>query len=165
MCTVRPKLDSSNLDGQVADVIKKGDDAAGCELNPVEEVHEEEDDVAEGTPAKVLRSPSAPSRQDMLEHSVTHFPFRSWCIHCVKGKCKSSKHSSAGGAEESAVPIVGFDYAFLSARDNKVSSDDGDTEAVSNGVMKVLVAHDSKSKTCAAIPVPQKGVDQEEWAV
>ena len=73
MCTVRPKLDSSNLDGQVADVIKKGDDAAGCELHPVEEVDDEEDDVEEGTPAKVLRSPSAPSRQEMLEHSVKHF--------------------------------------------------------------------------------------------
>ena len=142
--------------------MKVHDDAAGCELSPVEEV-EDEEEVEEGTPAKVIRSPSAPSRQEVLEHSITHFPFRSWCVHCVKGKCKSSKHSSTGGAEESAVPIVGFDYAFLSDRDSKISDDDGDTENVSSGVMKVLIAHDSKSNTCAAIPVPQKGIDQEEW--
>ena len=96
----------------------------------------------------------------MLEHSITHFPFRSWCVHCVKGKCKSSKHSSTGGTEDSAVPIVGFDYAFLSDREGK--NDEEETDAAASNVMKVLIAHDSKSKTCAAIPVPQKGVDQEE---
>ena len=52
----------------------------------------------------------------MLEHSLTHFPFRNWCPHCVMGKAKASKHSATGGTEESAVPIVGFDYAFMSDR-------------------------------------------------
>ena len=70
------------------------------------------------------------------------------------GKCKSSKHSSTEGAEESAVPIVGFDYAFLSDRDSKVSEEDDDTETVSSSVLKVLIAHDRKPKTCAARPVP-----------
>ena len=70
MCTVRPKLDSGNLGGQVADEIKKGDNEVGCELNPVEEVDDEEDDVEEGTPAKVIRSLPAPSRQEMLEHPI-----------------------------------------------------------------------------------------------
>ena len=31
--------------------------------------------------------------------------------------------------------------------------------------MKVLVAHDSRSKVCTAIPVPQKGIDSQEWSV
>ena len=126
---------------------------------------DEEEEVEEGAPAKPLRSPSAPSRQEMLEHSLTHVPFRSWCIHCVRGKCKSSKHSSTGGTEESAVPIVGFDYAFLSDRNIRRPEDDDDQEQSQEGssdsVVKVLVAHDSKSKTCAAIPVPQKGIDME----
>ena len=75
MCTVRPKFDSSNIDGQVADEVKRGDNKAECEISQVEEV-EEEEDVEEGIPAKVVRSPSAPSRQEMLEHSITHVPFR-----------------------------------------------------------------------------------------
>ena len=70
-----------------------------------------------------------------------------------------------GGAEDSAAPKVGFDYAFLSDRASKISSEEEDTEAASGSVMKVLIAHDSKSKTCAAIPAPQKGVDQEERSV
>ena len=54
---------------------------AECNISPVEEVEDKddasiiEDDIEEGAPAKVMRSPSAPSRQEMLEHSITHFPF------------------------------------------------------------------------------------------
>ena len=136
------------------------------ELNPVEG---EEDEVEEAATAKLLKSPSAPSRQEMLEHSLNHYPFRSWCIHCVKGKSKSSKHSTTGGMEESSVPVVGFDYAFLSDRTASESAEDEDGEQgrdnVASDVLKVLVGHDSKSKTCTAIPVPQKGLDPEEWAV
>ena len=128
--------------------------------------------MQEGTQIKSLRSPSAPSRQEMLEHSLTHFPFRNWCPHCVMGKAKASKHSVTGGTEESAVPIVGFDYAFMSDRvkpeDVEGHGDEleDDAEAAAGAeVIKVLVGHDSRSKACAAIPVPQKGLDPEEYSV
>ena len=68
-----------------------------------------------------------------------------------------------GGAKESAAPIVGFDYAFLSDRQAK-PGDEEDAETASDGIMKMLIAHDGKSMR-AAIPVPQKGIDQEEWSV
>ena len=71
-----------------------------------------------------LKSPAAPSRQEMLEHNITHYPFRSWCAHCVRGKCKASKHSATGNAEASETPIVGFDYAFLSDRGHKRNGDE-----------------------------------------
>ena len=32
-------------------------------------------------------------------------------------------------------------------------------------MINVLVSHDSTSKNCAAIPVPQKGLDHEEYSV
>ena len=115
---------------------------------------------------KTMRSPSAPSRQEVLEHSLTHFPFRNWCPHCVKGKAKASKHSISGGTEESAVPIVGFDYAFISDRaGNKPEEDQEDQAEVDDTIIKVLIGHDSRSKACVAIPVPQKGVDPDEYAV
>ena len=70
MLTVRPKVDSSNLDGQVAEEIKveDHDEGAECNISPVEEVEDKddariiEDDIEEGAPAKVIRSLSAPSR-------------------------------------------------------------------------------------------------------
>ena len=128
---------------------------------------EDEEELQEAIQTKPLRSPSAPSRQEMLEHSLTHFPFRNWCPHCVMGKSKASKHSQTGSTEESTVPVVGFDYAFMSDREGaKVineEDDKGDEEA--DSVPTVLVGHDSRSKACAAIPVPQKGIDPDEYSV
>ena len=42
--------------------------------------------------------------------------------------------------------------------------EDKQTE-VDDSVIRVLVGHDSRSKSCAAIPVPQKGIDHEEYSV
>ena len=53
---------------------------------------EEEDDMQEeGARVRPLKSPSTPSCQEMLEHNLTHYPFRSSCPHCVKGKSKANK--------------------------------------------------------------------------
>ena len=135
---------------------------ANQNLYHVEDEDHEEFEVQEGSHVKPLKSPSAPSRQEMLEHSITHYPFRSWCVHCTRGKCKASQHNISGGSEASEVPIVGFDYAFLSDRGSKDEEDKGD---VDDTTLKVFVAHDSKSKVCATIPVPQKGIDLEDWSV
>ena len=132
---------------------------------PVEHELIEEDETQEEAPVKPLKSPMVPSRQEVLEHDVTHYPFRSWCAHCVRGKFKSSKHSATGGGEESEVPVVGFDYAFLSDRNRKHDDEEDDSEEIESATLKVLVELDSKSKVCMAIPVPQKGVDVEEWSV
>ena len=78
---------------------------------------DDDEETEESTHMKSIKSPSAPSRQEMLEHCLTHFPFRSWCQHCVKGKAKATKHSVSGGADDSSVPIIGLDYAFM--RDRK----------------------------------------------
>ena len=51
----------------------------GVECLPVEE------ETSESISMKVLPSPCPPSRQEMLEHNLTHWPLRSWCKHCVAG--------------------------------------------------------------------------------
>ena len=83
------------------------------------------------------------------------------------GKSKASTHSQTGGTEETAVPIVGFDYAFMSDREgSKVNSeeeDKGDDEG--DSIIRVLRGHDSMSISRAAIPVPQKGIAPDEYAV
>ena len=94
-----------------------------------------------------------------------HYPSKSWCAHCVCGKCKSNKHSATGGGEESEVPIVGFDYTFLSDRNRKREDGEDESEEVERAMLKVLVGHDPNFKVCSAIPVPQKGIDIAEWSV
>ena len=98
----------------------------------------------------------------MLEHWITHLPFRSWCSHCVAGKCKNKPHMVAGKTdEESDVPIIAFDYAFMS--DKETEKEDEADEDISD--LTILVGRDKKSKTPCAISVPCKGVDQNEYAV
>ena len=104
--------------------------------------------------------------QEVLQHSLTNFPFRNWCPHCVKGKAKASKHSATGGTEESAVPIVGFDYAFISDRAGvKPEDTEEDQKDVDDVIIKVLIGDDSRSRACTAILVPQKGLDPDKYAV
>ena len=67
--------------------------------------------------------------------------------------------------EVGEVPVVGFDHASLSDRNRKHDDEEDDSEEIESATLKVLVGHDSKSKVCTAIPVPQKGVDVEEWSV
>ena len=34
------------------------------------------------------------------EHRIDHWPFRSWCPHCVKGRGRATAHRSKGDKEE-----------------------------------------------------------------
>ena len=134
-----------------------------CPCLPVEEGEE-------ATNLRVIPSPTPPSRQEMLEHNLTHWPFRSWCKHCVAGKAKASGHRSSGNTGSSEVPVISMDYAFMGDRDAEdEDADTADAEAKfdrdesDESKVKILVARDSKSRVCAAIPVPRKGLDQEDW--
>ena len=37
-----------------------------------------------------LPTPEMPTRSESLDHCVTHYPHRSWCKHCVEGRCRES---------------------------------------------------------------------------
>ena len=104
-----------------------------------------------------LQAPFTPSRQEVLEHELTHLPYRSWCECCRRGKSVSHGHYSRPETEEeNRVPLAALDYAFL-------SKTDGDGQALSE--VKTMVIKDKRSKCVFPIPVPQKGVDPEEYSV
>ena len=61
---------------------------------------------------KVMRAPTAPSRQERAEHDITHCPFRAWCEVCVAGKSHEKGHfHGTSGTPEGEVPLVACDYA------------------------------------------------------
>ena len=106
----------------------------------------------------IAPSPYAPSRQERAEHNIAHCPFRSWCAHCVAGKCKSTPHTAGrSDKDQDSVPCIGVDYAFM--------SDKGDPAGLSMGEVQIMAIKDDKSKYTFAIPVPQKGLDDQEWSV
>ena len=67
-------------------------------------------DVEEETspPRKVLRDPGEPTKAEWDEHRVDHYPYRSWCPFCVKGRATGIQHR--GIKEESKIPVLGFEY-------------------------------------------------------
>ena len=116
---------------------------------------------------KIMRAPSAPSRQERAEHEIAHCPFRAWCEDCVAGKSHAKSHfSGQAGSPESDVPLVAFDYAFMSENglpdSGKTEVDDEQSER--DGQVKILVGRDRKSRCYVAIAVPSKGVDESEYA-
>ena len=88
------------------EVGQRGDEIVGeemtCELCDMEE--EEHGVILPSTPT----APYVPTRQERLEHEVTHVPYRSWCEHCVKGKAKSTPHKHEANRVE-GIPVIGLD--------------------------------------------------------
>ena len=78
---------------------------------------EGEDDNEEVAPHKKLRNPHAPSPQDILDHRILHWPYRSWCRACVYGRGRHAHHQRAVGPKaESGVPQISIDFIFLGCK-------------------------------------------------
>ena len=56
---------------------------------------EQEIEAEEGVKAKVLPQPGQPSAKEIAEHEVSRIPFRSWCIHCVRGRARSDNSTGS----------------------------------------------------------------------
>ena len=130
------------------------------ELHPTEEVEGEvnadEEDVQ---PMRTLRTPDLPSREVIEEHRIDHYPYRTWCSHCVEGVGREDGHCSV---ESHAIAMISMDYFFVS-RPGVVY--DTAEECEDAEALKVLVIKDTKSKSVFAQAVPQKGIDEKRFAV
>lgn len=118
---------------------------------------------------KVMRAPTAPSRQEKAEHDITHCPFRAWCEVCVAGKSHAKGHLyGTSGTPEGEVPLVAFDYAFMTDKTMKEVSETynaevTNAEAEMSKSLKILVCRDRRSRCYAAIAIPVKGVGEDEY--
>ena len=68
------------------------------------------EEFGERKPKKV-QDPKLPSPEEVLEHNFSHLPYRSWCRHCVRGRCKEIPHRRV--SEEPKMSEVHFDFGFL----------------------------------------------------
>lgn len=97
----------------------------GCEAKGADGVSDEsvgeEDGRYEGQEAvlpKVAMDPGSPSEREIVEHVVTHWPSRSRCLHCVRGRGRSSPHN-AQGAGEKQIPVAAAEYCFVGGAADK----------------------------------------------
>ena len=103
----------------------------------------------EEPPVRVKVPPLAPSREEYEKHVVTHYPYRSWCRHCVAGAGRRDGHASSAGVEHMK-PLISIDYGFL-------SEDPGEHAA------PILACYCSKTQALFGDSVPEKG--ENEYAV
>ena len=122
-----------------------------------------QDDDCEGASKRVLPDPGEPTASQMEDHRASgHIPYRSWCRECVEGRATGEQHRKRKGAR--TVCVFSFDYLFLDKTGQRV-----ERAALSAGREEVdvtiLVAKDSLGKSLFGHVVPQKGIDQDHYAV
>ena len=100
--TVRPKCE----------IFACGDVELGSsEIDVDVEIGDPSEDEGRRVPRKVAK-PRMPTEVEIEEHNTTHLPYRSWCIHCVRGREEQAGHLRQEERPENAIPEVHMDRYF-----------------------------------------------------
>ena len=63
---------------------------------------------------RVAPSPQLPSAEEVEEHRLTHYPFRSWCRECIEGRALGERRGQGDhGLRGKLIPTIGIDYFFI----------------------------------------------------
>ena len=105
-----------------------------------------------------LREANLPTEEEKEKHNVTHWPYRSWCVTCIKRKAKSSPHRKVHedqdeDQENQATPTVSIYYMYMTKEGSK--EDDGITDR--GAPILAMLDHDSKMGFASV--VQSKGID------
>ena len=57
--------------------------------------------------------PYTPSAAERALHNLTHWPYRSWCEHCLRSRRPNARHSFSPSSSERTVPVLVADYCYL----------------------------------------------------
>ena len=86
----------------------------------------EEVEVEEARTPRVPHDPGRPTRKELAEHLCIHWPFRSWCRHCVCGRAVASPHKSRTDEDREfgrgRVPTISLDHCFLGSKEGEDES-------------------------------------------
>ena len=69
-----------------------------------------------------MPAPITPSKSQVEAHNLTHWPYRSWCPHCVAARRPNSHHRRLQDPIHRTIPLLVGDYCFVrDADDTKVA--------------------------------------------
>ena len=76
----------------------------------------ESDDAEQqqGTKAIAVQAPKQPTPQEILEHTVTHLPYRRWCPIGVQARGRQNNHPK----QHSKLPIIQLDFGYIKGFDD-----------------------------------------------
>ena len=89
-----------------------------------------------------MADPEKPCAEKVEEHEKVHLPYRSWCRHCVRGRCKNVAHKK--GKDEAIGHELHMDFGFIGK------------EREPGKTATVLVTRERKTKMTLATLVPSK---------
>ena len=113
-----------------------------------------DDVLGEKAPVLKKRAPPTPSRQEVADHEVDHYPYRSWCRSCVASAGRRDAHKSdAGETEDDSVAVITCDYGFFTDGVGELSAAEQEKYA------PILVMRDKGLGMVFADVVHHKGVD------
>ena len=125
-----------------------------------------EEVIEEGVTAKPVSQPERPSRREVQEHELTHIPFRSWCVHCMRGAGRANPHRAKddGGEEieeerQQGITTWSMDYGFMVEGGELYSRKELAEQNIEEGKARatVMVWEDSRTGGVKAHVVKNKG--------
>ena len=70
------------------------------------------DEQEKGRAAKPARHPGAPTTSEIAKHAVSHWPYRRWCPHCIRGRGRRRQHRTDKGSART-IPVLSADHCFI----------------------------------------------------
>ena len=118
------------------------------------------DEPEEVRTPRLACDPGRPTAREIREHNVTHWPYRSWCRHCVRarGIARHHRRRSAEDREFSKgrVPTISIDHCFLGECTGEETADV--ESALGN---PFLIIYDADTEAIYSLPVATKAA--EDW--
>ena len=111
-----------------------------------EDVIDVDDDTVTQS-AKAMPEPILPSKAMVDAHNLTHWPYRSWCPHCVAARRPNSHHRRSHSSTRRMAPLLVADYCFVRDNDDKQ-------------LAKVLVCKLEPANMMLGLVVDEKGNDE-----
>ena len=98
---------------------------------------------------KGIPEPYAPSAAERALHNLTHWPYRSWCEHCLRSRRPNASHTFSPSSSDRSVPVLVADYCYL--RDSR-----------DEDLAEVFVGRLYPSRMTIAMVVREKGANDED---
>ena len=111
------RLREKSADGWMREMRRRGLDVPrSAEAEPeTQGAQEGEDGLEEGRRMRGPSTPYVPIDKERREHNLTHYPHRTWCEICMRGRGVAGRHSPCSDEVDNSAGEFHFDYCFLNS--------------------------------------------------
>lgn len=136
------------------------DQCEGAPRDPTNDAdaQDAEREYLQARPPVTAPTPHTPTQASIDSHNAMgHAVYRCWCEACVTGQGREDRHLKGHG-HDGDVPVVAYDYAFFSGKDEEEAN-----KCVE--ITKIVAGKYSKSATTFAHVTPGKGLKHGNYNV